>query len=116
MKLSEINIRDPFILVEDGKYYMYGTNVYINDKFGEFKTAETLTISANGSQWRISFIDNVNRVGDESSQNYKSLPKNELLQDNVHYNGMKIGDVISNNILMQYRNGLSISRCECTSF
>ncbi|MBQ8210543.1 MAG: family 43 glycosylhydrolase [Clostridia bacterium] len=25
MKLSEINIRDPFILPENGKYYMYGT-------------------------------------------------------------------------------------------
>ena len=25
MKLSEIHIRDPFVLVEDGKYYMYGT-------------------------------------------------------------------------------------------
>ena len=25
MKLNEINIRDPFILTEDGKYYMYGT-------------------------------------------------------------------------------------------
>lgn len=25
MKLSDINIRDPFILPEDGKYYMYGT-------------------------------------------------------------------------------------------
>lgn len=25
MKLSEINIRDPFVLVENGKYYMYGT-------------------------------------------------------------------------------------------
>ena len=25
MKLNEINIRDPFILVDDGKYYIYGT-------------------------------------------------------------------------------------------
>lgn len=25
MKLSEINIRDPFILLEDGRYYLYGT-------------------------------------------------------------------------------------------
>lgn len=25
MKLSEINIRDPFILEEKGLYYMYGT-------------------------------------------------------------------------------------------
>ena len=25
MKNTEINIRDPFVLVEDGPYYMYGT-------------------------------------------------------------------------------------------
>ena len=25
MKCSEINIRDPFVLYENGKYYMYGT-------------------------------------------------------------------------------------------
>ena len=25
MRLSEINVRDPFILTENGKYYLYGT-------------------------------------------------------------------------------------------
>ena len=25
MKLYDIHIRDPFILAEDGKYYLYGT-------------------------------------------------------------------------------------------
>ena len=25
MRAGEINIRDPFILVEDGVYYLYGT-------------------------------------------------------------------------------------------
>ena len=25
MKNSEINIRDPFVMFEDGKYYMYGS-------------------------------------------------------------------------------------------
>ena len=25
LKCKDINIRDPFILFEDGKYYMYGT-------------------------------------------------------------------------------------------
>lgn len=33
MKLSEINIRDPFILKHGGKYYMYGTRV-VAAKFG----------------------------------------------------------------------------------
>ena len=25
MKCNEINIRDPYVVVKDGKYYMYGT-------------------------------------------------------------------------------------------
>ena len=25
MKREEINIRDPFVLVDEGKYYLYGT-------------------------------------------------------------------------------------------
>lgn len=25
MKRTEINIRDPFVLVHEGKYYLYGT-------------------------------------------------------------------------------------------
>lgn len=33
MKLNEINIRDPFVLPVDGKYYMYGTRGSKN--FGE---------------------------------------------------------------------------------
>lgn len=35
MKLNEINIRDPFVLVHEGKYYMYGTraiNTWIQEK------------------------------------------------------------------------------------
>lgn len=27
MKLSEINIRDPFVLLHNGRYYMYGSRV-----------------------------------------------------------------------------------------
>ena len=29
MKLNEINIRDPFVLVDGGTYYMYGTLDYV---------------------------------------------------------------------------------------
>ena len=25
MKLADINIRDPFVLLHEGKYYLYGT-------------------------------------------------------------------------------------------
>lgn len=40
MKNSDINIRDPFVLAEDGKYYMYGTRAanqtdYERPKFTE---------------------------------------------------------------------------------
>ena len=38
MKLNEINIRDPFILTEGGKYYMYGTRAkYTWGDYGEPK-------------------------------------------------------------------------------
>ena len=38
MKLNEINIRDPFILTEGGKYYMYGTRAkYTWSDYGEPK-------------------------------------------------------------------------------
>lgn len=33
MKLNEINIRDPFILPYEGKYYMYGTRVKITEAY-----------------------------------------------------------------------------------
>ena len=33
MKLSDINIRDPFIITSDGKYFMYGTRVKITEEF-----------------------------------------------------------------------------------
>ncbi|MBO5868049.1 MAG: family 43 glycosylhydrolase [Oscillospiraceae bacterium] len=33
MKLNEINIRDPYILPYDGKYYMYGTRVKITEAY-----------------------------------------------------------------------------------
>ena len=33
MKLNEINIRDPFILPYEGKYYMYGTRVRITEAY-----------------------------------------------------------------------------------
>ena len=33
MKLNEINIRDPYILPYNGKYYMYGTRVRITEAY-----------------------------------------------------------------------------------
>jgi len=37
MKCNEINIRDPYVPVKDGKYYMYGT-LYTSYDFGGRET------------------------------------------------------------------------------
>lgn len=62
MKLSDINIRDPFVLVHDGKYYLYGTrgatcwgpaygfDVYVSDDMETW--SEPICIFHNdGSFW-----------------------------------------------------------------
>ena len=62
MILSEIHIRDPFVLVEDGKYYMYGTrgstcwgpatgfDVYVSDNLEDW--SDPVAIFENdGSFW-----------------------------------------------------------------
>lgn len=95
------------ILTSTGKYYWYGTNYYPNETIGEFKSVEKLIISAKGNQWVIDFVDNVVKVGNENSSLYRSLNKNELLQDNATYNGVNIGNVIANNILNIYNKGLA---------
>lgn len=102
---------DYSILTSTAWYYWYGTDYEgpdeQNDERGEFKSVEKLTISANGNQWVLDFIDNVVKVGDTNSTLYKSLSRNELLQDNTTYNGTNIGTVIANNILKLYNKGLS---------
>ena len=40
MKLSEINIRDPFILPFDNKYYMYGSRVGVQTGFDVYESAD----------------------------------------------------------------------------
>lgn len=98
---------DYSILTSTAKYYWYGTNEYANEKSGEFKSVDKLTISANGTKWVLEFVDNVLEVGDKSSPFSKSLNRNELLQDNVTYKDIPMGDVIANNILETYNKGLS---------
>ena len=37
MKCNEINIRDPYVLLYDGKYYMYGTRsetAFVGEAYG----------------------------------------------------------------------------------
>lgn len=62
MKRTDINIRDPFILVEDGKYYMYGTrgqtcwgkasgfDVYVSDNL-ETWSDPIVCFENDGSFW-----------------------------------------------------------------
>lgn len=48
MKKSEINIRDPFVLYENGKYYLYGTRA---DNFGRKTKGFDVYISDNLENW-----------------------------------------------------------------
>ena len=53
MKLTDINIRDPFILVHDGKYYMYGTRVDGNTAYGAWgqQTGFDVYVSTDLVHW-----------------------------------------------------------------
>lgn len=48
MKTSEINIRDPFVLQEKGKYYLYGTRA---KDFGKHTAGFDVYISENLEEW-----------------------------------------------------------------
>lgn len=48
MKRNEINIRDPFVLFEDGRYYMYGTRA---KNFGEQVGGFDVYVSADLEIW-----------------------------------------------------------------
>ncbi len=48
MKTNEINIRDPFVLVEDGKYYMYGTRA---ENFGMKTKGFDVYVSTDLVNW-----------------------------------------------------------------
>lgn len=48
MKLEEINIRDPFVIFEDGKYYMYGTRAA---GFGRKTSGFDVYISKDLADW-----------------------------------------------------------------
>lgn len=48
MKNSEINIRDPFVLAEDGKYYMYGTRA---KNFGQGVGGFDVYVSEDLENW-----------------------------------------------------------------
>lgn len=63
MKLDEINIRDPFILAEDGKYYMYGTrgsscwtkclgiDVYVSDDLATWSEPIEVFTEKDNDKW-----------------------------------------------------------------
>lgn len=49
MKVSDIHIRDPFVLLYDGKYYMYGTRG--SESFSEHATGLDVFVSADLENW-----------------------------------------------------------------
>ncbi len=78
MKCSDINIRDPFILVEDGKYYMYGTratdfgyntggfDVYVSENLVDWsKPHECFNSELNGMNRGVNWAPEVHKVGDD---------------------------------------------------
>ena len=48
MKCNEINIRDPFVVVKDGKYYMYGTR---GKNFGQWTGGFDVYVSEDLENW-----------------------------------------------------------------
>lgn len=48
MKLNEINIRDPFILVDSGKYFLYGTRA---ENFGQKVAGFDVYVSDDLEEW-----------------------------------------------------------------
>jgi beta-xylosidase len=48
MKINEINIRDPFVLFENGKYYMYGTR---GKNFGQKTGGFDVYVSTDLENW-----------------------------------------------------------------
>ena len=48
MHLTDINIRDPFVLPEDGKYYMYGTR---GENFGRQTGGFDVYVSTDLTEW-----------------------------------------------------------------
>ncbi len=76
MKNSEINIRDPFVLVENGKYYMYGTraksfgcktggfDVYIGTDLENWsEPIEVFNSEKHGCNSEVNWAPEVHKVG-----------------------------------------------------
>lgn len=53
MKLTEINIRDPFVLTFDDKYYMYGSRVSVQTGFDVYESLDLENWSAPKSVFEI---------------------------------------------------------------
>ena len=48
MKKEDINIRDPFVVYENGLYYMYGTRA---QNFGKFTGGFDVYVSRDMDEW-----------------------------------------------------------------
>ena len=79
MKLNEINIRDPFILPYEGKYYMYGTRVKITEayptRWGEqhgfdvYISEDYMDVLADG-EWQKFFTEKPEPLSREEKQEW----------------------------------------------
>lgn len=100
------------ILVFTGKYYIYSINGAINKESTESVLLEIdrvkqFTITVKGEYSTIEFSDNIEFIGNLESSNFITLEDNELNQKGVLYKNTPIYSYVANNILSNYKNGLS---------
>lgn len=75
------------------------------------RKAKSIEISLYGNVKKIEFSDTIERHFGVNDANVKvTIPSNKLLQDKTLLGSKKISDVISNNILLDYANGVKTAK------
>lgn len=94
------------ILVKTNTFYIQSSGQELNSSQGEIQIIDVINFSINGDSVSIAFKDETINVGNAISKNILTLENNEMLQENVSFNGMLIGNVIGQNIINTYKNGI----------
>lgn len=106
-ELEDRYVIDYSVLVFTGKYFLNSVAGVYGDLQYETKTLSRFNIVVNGVKNNISFLDTVEKFGDASSENYISLSDNELNQKGVLYDTFVLSDYIAENILNDYKDGVT---------
>lgn len=92
MKKEDINIRDPFVLYEDGKYYLYGTRA---KNFGRFVGGFDVYVSEDLENWSEpmecfnSIMHNMNRQVNWAPEVHKYKGSYYMLATFTRENGLR---------------------------